>query len=79
MGRPGGTADSLLKQTFQPSPRSGGMAGVTRQGWEIWSADAGLNRVTQSDPRGRHRRIPSVKWWPRQGRGHDRSIFVGEK
>jgi len=24
MGRPGGTADSLLKQTFRPSPRSGG-------------------------------------------------------
>jgi len=60
MGRPGGTADSLLKQTFQLSPRSGGVAGVTRQGWEIWSGRRRARPGTQSDPRGRHRRILSV-------------------
>src|SRR3546814_16400244 len=31
------------------------------------------------DDRLAHLRILSVKRWPRQGRGHDSSIFVGEK
>jgi hypothetical protein len=79
MGRLGGTADSLLKQTFRLSPRSGGWPGSLARDGKSGQADAGRNRVTQSNPRRPQRRALSVKKWPRQGRGHDRSIFVGEK
>src|SRR3546814_537523 len=81
--RPDGTSGRHRRQSaqadFSAIPPVRGMAGVTRQGWEIWSGRRRAQPGTQSDPRGRHRRILSVKRWPRQGRGHDSSIFVGEK
>jgi hypothetical protein len=78
MGRLGGTADSLLKQTFRLSPRSGGWPGSLARDGKSGQADAGRNRVTQSNPRRPQRRALSVKKWPRQGRGLQASIFTCE-
>lgn len=48
MGRRGGTADSLLKQTFRLSPRSGGWPGSLAKDGKSGQADAGRNRVRKA-------------------------------
>ncbi len=48
MGRLGGGADSLLKQTFQLSPRSGGWPGSLARDGKSGQADAGHDRVRKA-------------------------------
>jgi hypothetical protein len=47
MGRPGGTADSLLKQTFRLSPVRGWPGSLAKDG-KSGQADAGRNRVRKA-------------------------------
>src|SRR3546814_20946140 len=53
MGRAGGTADSLLKQTFRPSPRSGGWSVLLAIGEKLVRQPTTAARSARRDHRTR--------------------------
>src|SRR3546814_16420390 len=58
MGRAGGTAESLLKQTFRPSPRSGGWTVLLAIGEKLVSQPTTAARSARRDQRYKIGRAP---------------------